>query len=114
MRSRSASATAADLNDHFPHRTFRTEAVFQKPDGDPLFIAGVNDMDHISRIASEAVHFGTDDDVIFFSTAKQSLQSFTLVSGPGHHVGKIRSSRTPAFSVQPPERQLLWLVDTLA
>ncbi|CAM3526424.1 hypothetical protein KLQU111852_26000 [Klebsiella quasipneumoniae subsp. quasipneumoniae] len=65
-------------------------------------------MDHISRIASEAVHFGTDDDVIFFSTAKQSLQSFTLVSGPGHHVGKNPVfTHTGTFQFSHLERQLL-------
>lgn len=62
-----------DLNHHFPHRTFCAEAVFQKPDGYPFLIAGVNDMDHIHCIASETVHFGTDNDVIFLSPAKQAL-----------------------------------------
>lgn len=65
-------------------------------------------MDHIGCIAPELVYFGTDDDVIFFSPAKQPLQPFPFVSSPGHHVGKNPVfTHTGIFQFRHPERQLL-------
>lgn len=44
------------LDHHFPHCAFRAEAIFQETNGNPLFIAGIHDMDRVSGVAAESVH----------------------------------------------------------
>lgn len=45
-----------NLYHHFSHSSFGTEAVFQKTYGDPLFIAGIHNVDHISGITAHTIH----------------------------------------------------------